>query len=186
MKLLHIFKYIKYKKKNHYMSIITKSIINHINIYVLKKEYSLKNEHLHEIKTLYNSHIIYRIVIENYLKCNKCNYIFNTDDLRDIYLCFICDKLICSYCTNKCLPCIPYSHEVFYHCIECKYKTFNYIKEKLNKIDFNNKEEMQQIKYIIYRIYKDYIKESENINYFKINNDMKKMLTLQYYINMNY
>lgn len=123
------------------------------------------------------------MIIKYYLKCDKCNYNFNFYDFRNIYKCFICYQNVCKKCRFKCYPCMPYDKNSFSHCSKCKIDSFEYIKEKLKKIDLSNKEELKKIKYIFYKLYVKSVNESNDIKNF---DHIKKLLLLQYFINYYY
>lgn len=171
------------KNDEHYLFILLKDIRHFLDGYITKDENTIKNKMINNIEKLYNSHYIYKIIINHYLMCEKCTYIINIYNYRHIYKCFICDKKICKNCNIKCHPCAPYNTKPFYHCKNCKEDYFYYINEKLNKFNVVDKEIMKQIKYIFYKLYENCIIDKNN----KDNQeDIKKLLLLQYFIKIKY
>lgn len=172
-----------FKNKKHYFHIILNDIIKYLDIYISEKNNKIKYKFIIEIKKLYNKNYVYKLIIENHLKCNICNYIFSNNMSIYLYKCFICDNIICTYCNNKCYPCIPYSFEYYYHCPDCKNKSFKNIKEKIEKFNIINKEKNLNIKYVLYNLYKNYKNHKYIINIEKNKEDIKNLLILQYYFN---
>lgn len=174
------FKNICLKNDDHYLFTLFFNIIYYLNEYISKEENIVKDKMISKIKNIYNSHYIYKIIINRFLICEKCNYIINIYNYRHIYKCFICEKKICKNCITKCHPCIPYNTNVFSLCNKCKYDSFNYINKKLNKFNITDKNIAYKLKYIFYKLYENCIKDNNT------SEDIKKLLLLQYFINTKY
>lgn len=67
-----------------------------------------------------------KIIKENILKCDKCNYESKNDD--DFYSCAMCEKFLCSQFSKKCLNYIKITNNIAIH------------KRGLNSVEFANNE----------------------------------------------
>lgn len=152
-----------------------------------------KDDFLDEINKKFNEHIIYKKIIELTLKCNKCYYIYNTDNIKHIYLCIYCDSYVCKECCINCDTCRIYDNKLYddprpnCHCYDCQNKCLNNIEKRIyneNKLKKEDKKEINEIKKLLFKSYEDnlepeHIKYRKNpifINNLKISNNIKNFL----------
>lgn len=137
----------------------------------------------------------YKKIIKTILKCYKCRYDFNLDDVKHAYICIYCNNYFCKSCCVDCKNCKIYDGTRYYsssnrHCFECSsYHCFLNISMDLKRIKYKDDKKMENIKK---RLIKSYLYNIEyehrkyrNKNYFidmlNISDDLKSIIKL--YIN---
>lgn len=117
------------------------------NEYIIASEEEKQNYYLYRIiKPKYKEHIIYEKIIKIILKCNECEYIFNLNNIKNIYICIYCSEYFCKNCCIDCNSCKIY--DTYYkcnnHCLECaNYYCLNNI---LNDLKDKNNKNLENIK----------------------------------------
>lgn len=105
-----IFLFLKMEENNrtyHFLNKLLIKFIDYLNFYKIMTDDVDKNKMGKIIKQKYNEHEIFRILIKYKLKCDNCKYIYNIENIKNIYKCICCNKEICNDCDFKSFKCYP-------------------------------------------------------------------------------
>lgn len=162
------------------------------NGYIMGLDDIKENYYLIFIKYKYKKHIIYKKIIKIILKCHKCKYDFNLDDIKHIYICIYCSNYFCESCCVCCRFCKIYDGIREYssynrHCFDCysNHCFFN-ISMDLKRIKNKDDKKIEDIKKRLIKTYLNNIAD-EDINYknkdyfidiLNISDDLKNILKI--------
>lgn len=158
-------------------------IILELDFYIGNPYKEDKDTELNKILKSYvkDNNGIYEKMIKKILRCHKCDYIMDLNNIIHIYECYNCEDIYCEKCVIHCTDCNLFDDLIEnIHCINCKNKCFRVINKQLEKNNYNN----EYIKKIIFDTYKkfisdDYLDEMRNhdfIDKLETGDNIKKFL----------